>query len=249
MARRILHAVVVALVLAGAALAAQGTLGGPLPAAAAGVWLLWYLLSVVVLPRLAHAAFRAQLTATARRRYAVLAWISPAAHDAARVSVAGTYLIDRDWRRAGRALAAIDGERLPATLRAAWLNNRAYAIARGGEAARTGDDPLALIDEALGLRPEVPAFLHTRGLALVAAGRIDDGIRAFEAVWDAGELDAGLEAERCHDLAAAWEGKGQPDYATDYRRRAAPAAPGSPWARGAAGEPADLRALEDQIAG
>jgi tetratricopeptide (TPR) repeat protein len=161
------------------------------------------------------------------------------------VSIAGCHLVDRDYQRAQRALTAIDGERLPGLLRAAWLNNRAYAIARGG----TGDggDPLALVDEALALRPGVPGFLHTRGLALLAAGRFDDAIRAFEAVWESGDLDPTLEAERCHDLAVAWEKKGHVDYAADYRLRALRAAPTSPWAAHAA-PPRDLAELESQIA-
>jgi hypothetical protein len=35
-----------------------------------------------------------------------------------------------------------------------------------------------------------------------------------------GELAPGLEAERCRDLADAWDRKGQADYARDYRDRA-----------------------------
>ena len=208
------------------------------------MWVVWYLGGAILLPRLAHASFRAGETARARRRYRLLGLLSPAARDAARVSVAGCHLVDRDYPRAQRALLAIDGDRLPGLLRAAWLNNRAYALARGG----TGDgaDSLALVDEALGLRPGVPGFLHTRGLALLAASRFDDAIRAFEAVWDSGELDPTLEAERCHDLAVAWEKKGHADYAADYRLRALRAAPTSPWAAAAA--PRDLAELESQIA-
>ncbi|MCB9563303.1 MAG: hypothetical protein H6709_09110 [Kofleriaceae bacterium] len=267
--RRLLHAVAVAAVLAAVAVALQSTTRLPLPAAAGGVWLLWYALGSILMPRLAHAAFRAGDTGKARRRYRVLGVLSPGARDAARVSVAGSWLLDRDWPRARRALAAIDGDALAAPLRAAWLNNRAYGLARGGAAAEAGVDDgagpdggaaaaaaaagreaLALIDEALATRPEVPAFLHTRGLALLAAGRLDEAIRAFEAVWDTGELDPGLEAERCHDLAVAWERKGHADYAADYRRRAAQAMPTSPWAQAVrVADPATVGQLEELIAG
>lgn len=245
---RALHAVAVALSLAAIAAVVQAAAGGPLLGVAAAVWLVWYGVAAIALPRLAHAAFRGRRTAAARWRYRLLGWLSPAAHDAARVSRAGTYLIDGDWRRALAALDRIDGARLAATLRAAWLNNRAYALARADEAdAGAGARALGLADEALALRPAVPAFLHTRGLALLAAGRVDEAIRAFEAVWDAGDLDPALEAERCHDLAAAWERKGHADYAADYRRRAALAEPGSPWADVGAPTTADLGALEQQL--
>jgi tetratricopeptide (TPR) repeat protein len=242
-ARRLVHVVLVALALAALAVGLQGAFGGPLVAYAAVVWVLWYVTSAIVMPRLAHAAFRAHNTARARRRYRVMALISPTARDAARVSVAGTHLIDRQWGRAQEALEKIDGARLAPLLRAAWLNNRAYAIARGG----LGDpsDPLALVDEALALRPGVPGFLHTRGLALLAAGRLDEAIRAFEQVWDSGDLDPALEAERCHDLAAAWERKGHGEYAADYRLRAVRALPTSPWVTDAGDH---LAALESQIA-
>lgn len=238
----------VALALAALAVLLQSVTGGPLIAVAGVVWLFWYLVGTVVLPRFAHGAFRAGDTARARRRYLLLGAISPGARDAARVSIAGCHLVERDWPRAQRRLLAIDGERLPAVLRAAWLNNRAYAIARGGTADVA--DPLALSEEALAVRPGAPGFLHTRGLALLAADRVDDAIRVFEAVWDSGDLDPLLESERCHDLATAWDRKGHGEYAADYRLRAVRAAPASPWARDAqaASPPSDLGDLESQIA-
>jgi tetratricopeptide (TPR) repeat protein len=242
MGRRVVHVVLVALALAGLAIGLRAWLGGPLIAFAAAVWLGWWLVGTILMPRLAHAAFVAGDTARARRRYLVLGVVSPAARDASRVSIAGSHLVDRDYRRALCALAAIDGGRLPGLLRAAWLNNRAYALVRDG---RDPAEALALIDEALALRPGVPGFLHTRGLALLADDHLDDAIRAFEAVWDAGEIDPRLEAERCHDLAVAWERKGHADYAADYRLRAARAAPTSPWARA---EDVPLADLEAQIA-
>jgi pentatricopeptide repeat protein len=92
-------------------------------------------------------------------------------------------------------------------------------VLRGG----AGDprDALAWAEQATLARPDVPGLVHTLGVALLAAGRLDEAIRAFDSMWSSGELQAGLEAERCLDLARAWEQKGHPDYADDYRARAA----------------------------
>ena len=70
------------------------------------------------------------------------------------------------------------------------------------------------------LRPDVPAVQHTRARALLAVGRVDDAIGVLDAMRTGGELPAHLEAERCRELALAWERKGQRDYADDYRERA-----------------------------
>ena len=98
-----------------------------------------------------------------------------------------------------------------------WLNNRACA------ALDAGRDPaaaLAVADEAIGLRPDVPAIQHTRARALLAVGRLDDAIAVLDAMRAGGELAPQLEAERCRELATAWDRKGQADYASDYRARA-----------------------------
>ena len=76
------------------------------------------------------------------------------------------------------------------------------------------------IDEASAIRPDVPAVQHTRGMALLAVGRIDDAIAVLDGMRAAGELPPRLEAERCRDLAKAWAQKGQAAYAEDYRLRA-----------------------------
>jgi predicted Zn-dependent protease len=177
-------------------------------------------LVAIVMPRTAHLAFeRGQLRA-ARFRYAVLARLSTSRQrrGAARVSIAACWLAADDIARAERALARVDEGALDGAARAAWLNNRAYAALRGGA------DPsqaMAWVDEAARLRPDVPGIVHTRGLALLAGGKLDDAIRAFEDMWELGELPPRLEAERCRDLARAWEAKGHGDYAADYRARAA----------------------------
>jgi tetratricopeptide (TPR) repeat protein len=134
------------------------------------------------------------------------------------MSIAACWLAAGEVERGARALAKVDERALEGAARAAWLNNRAYA------ALRAGDDPaaaLAWIDEATRLRPDVPGLVHTRGLALLACGRTDDAIRAFETMWELADLPPRLEAERCRDLARAWEAKGHLDYAADYRARAA----------------------------
>jgi hypothetical protein len=45
-------------------------------------------------------------------------------------------------------------------------------------------------------------------------------------MWELGDLPPQLEAERCRDLARAWEAKGHAEYAADYRARAARMVPG-----------------------
>jgi predicted Zn-dependent protease len=98
-----------------------------------------------------------------------------------------------------------------------WLNNRACVEL---DAERDAVAALALADEATVLRPDVPAVQHTRARALLAVGRLDDAIAVLEGMRTGGELSLRLEAERCRELAAAWERKGQRDYADDYRDRA-----------------------------
>ena len=82
------------------------------------------------------------------------------------------------------------------------------------------NDALVEVERALALRPDVPGIHHTRARALIAVGRLDDAIAVLEAMRAGGELPLRLEAERCRELAAAWERKGQRDYADDYRDRA-----------------------------
>ena len=174
---------------------------------------------VLWLPRAAHAAFDAARYADAARRYrliAALAW-SPARERAAILSRAGCDIASGRLAAAERTLAGFDGEALDAAERVTWLNNRACI------ALEAGHDPhaaLALIEVAVALRPDVAAVQHTRATALIAVGRFDDAIGVLDAMRTAGELSPALEAVRCRELARAWEHKGQPDYAADYRDRA-----------------------------
>ena len=62
---------------------------------------------------------------------------------------------------------------------------------------------------------DVPEYIR-----LIALGRFDDAIGVLEAMRAGGELSPALEAMRCRELARAWDHKGQPDYAADYRDRA-----------------------------
>lgn len=171
------------------------------------------------LPRLAHAAFETGKFVVAQRRYRWLARLAPSAgrERAAQLSRAGCYIATNELEAAGRLLAAVDARHLGVGERAVWLNNRACAqLAGNGDPAAA----LALADEAGALRPDVPALQHTRAMALIALGRIDEAIAILEAMRTAGELAPQLEADRCRELARAWEHKGQTAYAEDYRLRA-----------------------------
>ncbi len=171
------------------------------------------------LPRVAHSAFEAGKYAVSARRYRWLEWLAPSAvrERAARLSRAGCAVAAGDPASAGRLLASIDTSTLVAAERAVWLNNRACAHLAAGE------DPaaaLVLADEAGSLRPDVPALQHTRAMALIAVGRVDEAIAILDTMRTSGELSPRLEAERCRELARAWTQKGETAYAEDYRLRA-----------------------------
>lgn len=181
---------------------------------AATVWLLFWL------PRSAHGAFETARFARARRRYRLLELLAFTRGRAlsALLSRGGCEIAMGHHDRARALLGATDADELDPAERAVWLNNRACLLldAEVPDAAAA----LALADRAIELRPDVPAIQHTRGRALLGVGRIDDAIAVLDAMRTAGELAPHLEAERCRDLAIAWEKKGQGDYASDYRARA-----------------------------
>jgi predicted Zn-dependent protease len=194
-----------------------GRLGGVIGGAFAVVATLWLWLW---LPRTAHAAFEAGKYAPAARRYRVLGALAGSAYRerASLLSRAGCYVAAGELEAAERLLQRIGsvGD-LDAAERAVWLNNRACA------SLAAGADPhaaLALVDEATALRPDVAAVQHTRGMALLAVGRIDDAIAVLDGMRAGGELSPRLEADRCRDLARAWTQKGETAYAEDYRMRA-----------------------------
>jgi predicted Zn-dependent protease len=192
---------------------------GILVALAATVWLLFWL------PRSAHSAFQAARFTKASRRYRILQALAFTRGRAlsAILSRAGCAVATGRLVRADAMLRGLDTAQLEPAERAVWLNNRACLLLDG----ETPDAPgaLALVDQAIELRPDVPAIQHTRGRALLLVGRIDDAIAVLDAMRTGGELEPYLEGERCRDLAIAWEKKGQGEYASDYRARAQLVAP------------------------
>jgi hypothetical protein len=178
----------------------------------ATVWLM------IVLPRSAHKAFEGARWKRAARRYRILRAFSFSEHRerAAILSHAACDIELENRDAAARLLASI--EPADTTERVVWLNNRACLLLEGDEVAAAA--ALVLVEEATALRPDVPAIQHTRARALLAVGRTDEAITVFEGMRSGGELPPHLEAERCSDLARAWENKGQADYAADYRERA-----------------------------
>jgi tetratricopeptide (TPR) repeat protein len=191
----------------------------------------------VVLPRVAHRAFERGDEARAELLYRVVRAVTTgaSARGAIDVSVAGCRLGRGDAAAALAVLDRVNPDTLGVAARAAWLNNRAYALARDGKG--TNDDvvhhALSSIDAAVKLRPDVAGFRHTRGVVLLALGRLDDAIAELDDVWQrhgGDEAPPLLEAERCYDLGVAWTRKGEADYARDYFQRAQRVAPRSPWA-------------------
>ncbi|MFT3692957.1 MAG: hypothetical protein QM831_07440 [Kofleriaceae bacterium] len=171
------------------------------------------------LPRTAHSSFEAGNFKRARRRYGIVQLLTRSTDRAraALLSRIGCAIAARDLDGADRLLAGVDAGVLDAQERAVWLNNRACVVlGRSGDARAA----LALVDEATMLRPDVPALQHTRGMALIAVGRIDDAIAVLDKMRAAGELSSRLEADRCRELALAWAKKGEAAYSDDYRMRA-----------------------------
>lgn len=213
---RILGCAIVVLLLpflGGNTLGRAGAIAGGGLGILAVVWLwLW-------LPRSAHDAFEAGKYAAAQRRYRLLGALAPstARERAVLLSRAGCLVAAGQVELAERLLASLDGGALAAAERAVWLNNRACAALAAGRDPNTA---LALVDEASAIRPDVPALQHTRGMALLAVGRVDDAIAVLDGMRAGGELPARLEADRCRDLAKAWSQKGEAAYAEDYRLRA-----------------------------
>lgn len=197
----------------------------PLWIAVVAVAVLWAA-GYLWLPRAAHRAFSKGNTSRARLLYLVIAWLSidPARRAQARLSVGATYLVEGAPERGLKHLAKVRVDVLGPPARAALLNNRAYALLRGG-----GDTAQALDDAeaAVALRPDVPGFRHTRAVAFLAVDRVDDAIFELDRMWSASSAEShpALEAERCYDLARAWQRKDERAYAEDYLERARRAAP------------------------
>lgn len=197
----------------GSTLGRMGTFAGVGLGVLTVLWLwLW-------LPRSAHDAFESGKYAAAQRRYRLLGMVAATAarERAALLSRAGCMVAAGKLDAADQLLSKVDLDELAAAERAVWLNNRACAALASG---RDPEAALLLCEEASAIRPDVPALQHTRGMALLAVGRVDDAIAVLDGMRAAGELPARLEAERCRDLAKAWSQKGEAAYAEDYRLRA-----------------------------
>ena len=206
---------------AGGVVVTAGLAEGPIPALVAStVVIIAILYAAFWLPRSANRAFARGRYRPAARRYRLLGICALGARRerAALLSRVGCLVAEHRIEAAERLAATVDAAALDAAERAVWLNNRAcLALAAGGDPAAA----LALAEEAAGLRPDVPAIQHTRGMALLAVGRVDEAITVLDGMRTVGELPGPLEADRCRDLARAWEAKGQGAYADDYRNRAA----------------------------
>jgi tetratricopeptide (TPR) repeat protein len=204
----------------------------------------------VWLPRAAHRAYERGDYGRSALSYTIVRWglIDRAARQSAEVSLAACDLARERFSNALRRLDRVDRACLSEAARSAWYNNRAYALARAGSDAASA---LECAENAIGLRPEVAGFRHTRGVALLALGRVDEAIRELDAVWDT--LDGAdapplLEAERCYDLGGAWRRKGERDYSRDYFERAQRAAPDSLWAERAAEQLGESRESASHVA-
>jgi tetratricopeptide (TPR) repeat protein len=234
-----------------AILYAARAVGGPRAALVAGLVVFGLAgLLLVILPRAAHRAFRRGAFGRAALFYTLLGWvrIDATARAALRLSTAAC-MLGRERHPDGLALLErIDPAALGESARAAWHNNRAYALARSG-----GDPAQALIeiDAAIALRPDLPGFRHTRGLALLGLDRVDEAIRELDAVWHRGageDTPPLLEAERCYDIGLAWARKGEREHAADYFERSLRAAPGSAWSIRAAARLEPVARLPDSLA-
>jgi len=200
-------------VLFGATVGRAASASGIVVAIAATVWLLLWL------PRTAHAAFETGRYRRAARCYRMIAAaaFTAARERAAVLSRAGCDVAAGRLAPAERLLDRFDAAALDVAERVTWFNNRACIVLASGGDPRVALD---LVERAVALRPDVPAVQHTRATALIAVGRHDDAIGVLDAMRSGGELSPALEVMRCRDLARAWDHKGQPDYAADYRDRA-----------------------------
>ncbi|CAN5918687.1 hypothetical protein BH11MYX2_BH11MYX2_13930 [soil metagenome] len=172
------------------------------------------------LPRMAHAAFSVGKWKRATRYYRLIGALAfRARRKRSAVLSRGACAVGAgDHDQAATLLAALDGTELESVEHAVLLNNLACLSLDTGAPAT---DALALAEQAIELRPDVPALQHTRARALLVVGRTDDAIAVLDGMRAGGELAPWLEGQRCRELATAWETKGQAEYAAEYRSRAA----------------------------
>jgi tetratricopeptide (TPR) repeat protein len=199
--------------------ALHAVLGRPWLGVGIGLAMLATLWLLLWLPRSAHDQFEAGRYQRAARRYRLVVAFSFSAtrERAGLLSRAGCLLALGDHERAAPLLDALATADLDVAERAVWLNNRAcLGLDRGTDPTTA----LALAEEAVALRPDVAAIQHTRARALLVLDRVDEAISVLDAMRTGGELAPTLEADRCRELAIAWDRKGHAEYASDYRDRA-----------------------------
>ncbi len=208
---------------------------GPFGGIAAAVAALAYLFVFAWLPRAAHRAFVKADFDRASRLFAASGWFRPGkgARQRSRLSRAACELGAGRWRSGLELAEGLKISELPEAELAVWNNNMAYALSR---LEVRGGDALEHADAALQSRPRLAGFIHTRGIALLGLGRVDEAITVLEEAHSGEPNTEALEAERCYDLARAWLAKGEDDYACDYFDRSRRAAPSSSWAARATGE-------------
>jgi tetratricopeptide (TPR) repeat protein len=148
---------------------------------------------------------------------------------ACRLSLAACAASRGDYDLAGRRIARVS-DNLEGALLAVSLNLQAYCL---GRQKRDLNKALEMAERAIGLRPHVAGFRHTRGMLLLDLGRLDESGRDLEATWRESDGNELLEAERCFDLGRLWSARGQEEYAQDYFERAWRASPESRWAEAA----------------
>jgi tetratricopeptide (TPR) repeat protein len=148
------------------------------------------------------------------------------ARSSCRLSLTACDAFAEQYEQALRRIARENEAGLDGAQRAVLYNLEAYCLARG---ERDLMRALDRVDQAIALRPSIPGFHHTRGVVLLALGRLDESGRELEATWSQGNTSELLEAERCFDLGRLWAARGHADYARDYFERASRARPGSLW--------------------
>jgi tetratricopeptide (TPR) repeat protein len=139
----------------------------------------------------------------------------PASRSALALNLAACHLAAGEYEPGGQVLLDLDRESLDASVDGIWENNYAYFL------LGTGGSPteaFSLADQAASRSPSNPAFRSTRGIALLALGRVDDALSELQLAVDMGSEHQGAAAmaENYFHLARAWEARGEVAYARDH---------------------------------
>jgi len=158
----------------------------------------------------------------------LLMTIRPKRRAALRLNLASASLAAGDLDLGGAQLKRVDRSRLCERLQWVWDMNYAYYLLAGDGSSA---EALAICDEAPSARTAGwgPAFIGTRGLALLALNRLDAAIAELNRIIESGHLGPGGLAEVHYHLAEAWRRKGQDAFARDHLIRAYDATPWSPY--------------------